>query len=414
MKKAIVIFGIVLGAILATAVPVSASGEGCVEAWGPCPVEEEQAPEPAPTTTQAPAPTTTVAPAPTTTEAPAPVVTEAPAPAPTTTEAPAPAIVEIPAPAPTTTEAPAPVVVEAPAPTPAPAPVIVETQAPAPVVVVEVPAPVAAPAPTPAPVAVVEPELVPATIAEAPACFALGNRVWNDADADGIQGDDEISISGVAIQLLDADGNLLEETATDSEGFYSFDCVENGDYSVVASGPAGFDLTVVAAGDACVANSGSGFFATGVEATDVVDNTGAAQDAATRTVAATAAATIAGADNLCVDFGYTVNVCAAPFIADDAELTNAVLRDALSAGCFEAEGSNDVSGCACSDELLLELDAASAEIANLEADLDSLQTNFTFDFEGSNDTSPLLPLAVAVGVMMLLLLGVATVRHNKA
>lgn len=50
---------------------------------------------------------------------------------------------------------------------------------------------------------------------------ALGDYVWYDVDVDGIQDGGETGIQGVVVQLLV--GNvLLEETTTDSAGFYQF------------------------------------------------------------------------------------------------------------------------------------------------------------------------------------------------
>lgn len=47
-------------------------------------------------------------------------------------------------------------------------------------------------------------------------------------------------ISGVTLQLLDADGNLLETTTTDENGLYSFNNLTPGNYSVVQVQPDGF------------------------------------------------------------------------------------------------------------------------------------------------------------------------------
>ncbi len=47
-------------------------------------------------------------------------------------------------------------------------------------------------------------------------------------------------IAGVTLQLLDADGNLLQTTTTDENGLYSFDGLAPGNYSVVQVQPDGF------------------------------------------------------------------------------------------------------------------------------------------------------------------------------
>ena len=47
-------------------------------------------------------------------------------------------------------------------------------------------------------------------------------------------------IAGVTLQLLDADGNLLEETQTDANGFYEFDDLRPGDYTIMQIQPSEF------------------------------------------------------------------------------------------------------------------------------------------------------------------------------
>jgi hypothetical protein len=66
---------------------------------------------------------------------------------------------------------------------------------------------------------------------------ALGNRVWFDADNDGVKDATENGISGVEIRLFNAGDNPLTGTAvltttTDSDGVYIFDNLTPGDYFV--------------------------------------------------------------------------------------------------------------------------------------------------------------------------------------
>jgi len=57
----------------------------------------------------------------------------------------------------------------------------------------------------------------------APAPIEIGNRVWLDTDADGVQDADETGISGVTVALYDAAGTTLLATAsTDANGNYIF------------------------------------------------------------------------------------------------------------------------------------------------------------------------------------------------
>lgn len=50
----------------------------------------------------------------------------------------------------------------------------------------------------------------------------VGDRVWHDADANGIQGIGEPGIAGVRVELLNADGVLAATTLTDAAGHYDF------------------------------------------------------------------------------------------------------------------------------------------------------------------------------------------------
>ena len=52
---------------------------------------------------------------------------------------------------------------------------------------------------------------------------SIGDRVWFDADNDGVQDPAEPGVPGVTVRLLDEDGNVLATTVTDSDGMYLFD-----------------------------------------------------------------------------------------------------------------------------------------------------------------------------------------------
>ena len=57
-----------------------------------------------------------------------------------------------------------------------------------------------------------------------PAGEWIGNRVWLDENADGRQDAWEAGVGGVCVRLLDGTSRqLLEETSTDSNGYYAFD-----------------------------------------------------------------------------------------------------------------------------------------------------------------------------------------------
>ncbi|RME95347.1 MAG: hypothetical protein D6772_13310, partial [Bacteroidetes bacterium] len=72
-------------------------------------------------------------------------------------------------------------------------------------------------------------------------CASLGDFVFLDEDADGIQDAGEPGIEGVTVMLLDENGNMLDQTTTDANGFYEFTGLEPGDYIVKFTAPAGFE-----------------------------------------------------------------------------------------------------------------------------------------------------------------------------
>ena len=50
----------------------------------------------------------------------------------------------------------------------------------------------------------------------------IGNRIWLDADADGIQDPSEMPLGGVTVNLYDAAGHLIATTVTDTDGNWNF------------------------------------------------------------------------------------------------------------------------------------------------------------------------------------------------
>lgn len=59
----------------------------------------------------------------------------------------------------------------------------------------------------------------------------IGNRIWLDANQNSLQDDWEHGIGGVCVNLYDAGHNLLQQTSTDSNGYYGFN-VSAGKYFV--------------------------------------------------------------------------------------------------------------------------------------------------------------------------------------
>jgi LPXTG-site transpeptidase (sortase) family protein len=69
---------------------------------------------------------------------------------------------------------------------------------------------------------------------------SLGDFVWNDLNADGIQDAGEPGLPNVTVNLLDAGGAILTTTTTNGAGLYNFTNLTPGDYSVEFVPPSGF------------------------------------------------------------------------------------------------------------------------------------------------------------------------------
>jgi hypothetical protein len=76
-----------------------------------------------------------------------------------------------------------------------------------------------------------------------PRTAVLGDLVWEDLNANGIQDASEPGVSGVTVRLLDCDGNVLDTTATDNRGAYRFANLLAGNYRIGFVAPAGFGFT---------------------------------------------------------------------------------------------------------------------------------------------------------------------------
>ena len=73
-----------------------------------------------------------------------------------------------------------------------------------------------------------------------PPKLTLGDFVWNDIDADGIQDAGEPGVTGVTVSLYKGSGALVESTITDMHGVYSFSYFPLGEYSIEFSLPGGY------------------------------------------------------------------------------------------------------------------------------------------------------------------------------
>jgi hypothetical protein len=75
----------------------------------------------------------------------------------------------------------------------------------------------------------------------------LGNRVWLDSNGDNVQEAWEEGVGGVCVNLVDSQGTLLQQTTTDSNGYYGFN-VTAGQYVVEVLKPAAMAFAQKGAG----------------------------------------------------------------------------------------------------------------------------------------------------------------------
>jgi hypothetical protein len=61
---------------------------------------------------------------------------------------------------------------------------------------------------------------------------AIGDLVWFDSNANGIQDEGEVGVAGVTVNLYNGIGGFVDSMLTDSNGLYLFDYLTPGDYFV--------------------------------------------------------------------------------------------------------------------------------------------------------------------------------------
>ena len=75
---------------------------------------------------------------------------------------------------------------------------------------------------------------------------AIGDRVWEDTNHNGIQDASEHGVGGVGVALHDSSGATIAHAVTDANGLYLFDRLPPGTYNVcfeLGTIPGGFSLT---------------------------------------------------------------------------------------------------------------------------------------------------------------------------
>ena len=78
--------------------------------------------------------------------------------------------------------------------------------------------------------------------------YSLGDRVWIDANKDGLQSNGEKGLAGVKVELLDNAGKVIDTKNTDASGYYWFDALKAGTYQVRVTLPTGYEFTMIEVG----------------------------------------------------------------------------------------------------------------------------------------------------------------------
>lgn len=191
----------------------------------------------------------------------------------------------------------------------------------------------------------------------------IGNRVWFDENADGIQGPSEAPIPGATVTV--ASGGTTQATLTTGpDGSWSFIAEPNTDYDITVdvSGAIVSELTGVTAASDLLATT------QGTDPTSTLDSN---MNATTRVIAVTTGAP--GAHNHTLDAGFTVTPPA------DLELGNLVWLDSNNNGLAET-GEPGIAGVTV--ELWSDTDANSVP--------DALQATTTTDANGHYNFDGLL------------------------
>ena len=98
-----------------------------------------------------------------------------------------------------------------------------------------------------------QPSLAPPATDSRPPRFAVGDKVWHDIDRSGRQEPGEPPAAGISVQLLNADGKVVESTVSSAAGRFTFDDLAAGTYAVRFAGvPSGFRLTTTGSGNPAI------------------------------------------------------------------------------------------------------------------------------------------------------------------
>ncbi|MCL4394698.1 MAG: carboxypeptidase regulatory-like domain-containing protein, partial [Chloroflexi bacterium] len=88
-----------------------------------------------------------------------------------------------------------------------------------------------------------------------PVYGSIGDFVWNDLNGNGVQDAGEPGVGGVTVNLLNASGQVIATTTTDSNGKYEFTNLAAGTYAVQFVAPGGYAFTQYLQGGDTAKNS---------------------------------------------------------------------------------------------------------------------------------------------------------------
>ncbi|MFT4535447.1 MAG: putative repeat protein (TIGR01451 family) [Saprospiraceae bacterium] len=71
----------------------------------------------------------------------------------------------------------------------------------------------------------------------------VGNRVWMDENANGIQEDNEAKVAGVLVQIFNMDHDLIDQAITNAEGVYTIEYLMKDEYYLKFEAPEGYAFT---------------------------------------------------------------------------------------------------------------------------------------------------------------------------
>ncbi len=77
----------------------------------------------------------------------------------------------------------------------------------------------------------------------------IGNRVWHDANGDGMQSAAEVGVAGVLVEAYDANDQMINSDVTNTDGEYLIDYLGKNEYYLKVVPPASYGATTPHAGD---------------------------------------------------------------------------------------------------------------------------------------------------------------------